>query len=163
MTDVKSPASPLFLREQELDRGMEMLFFACRDLGAEADRALAPLGLGRAHLRAIWFVGRHPDIPVARLLDILKIAKQSLSRVLGDLARAGYVTRTRGAADRRQRLLRLTDKGRALERRLSRTLRERLARACRAAGAEAVDGFSSVLFALMTDEDRARFAGRRAA
>lgn len=163
MTDIKSPVNPLFLREQELNRGMELLFFAYRDFIAESDRVLAPLGFGRAHHRAIYFVGRNPGIPIARLLDILKITKQSLSRVLGDLVRTGHVAQAQGSADRRQRLLSLTEKGCDLERRLSQVLRRRLARAYRAAGGEAVEGFSSVLFGLMTDEDRARFAARRVA
>ncbi len=163
MTDIKSPVNPLFLREQELDRGMELLFFAYRDFIAEPDRILAPLGLGRAHHRVIHFVGRNPGIPVARLLGILKITKQSLSRVLGKLTRMGYIAQARGEADRRQRLLSLTDKGRELERRLSKALRGRLARAYRAAGGGAVEGFSSVLFGLMTEEDRARFRRRPAA
>ena len=163
MVDAKSPVNPLFLREQELDRGMELLFFAYRDFVAESDRILAPLGLGRAHHRAIYFVGRDPGIPFARLLGILKITKQSLSRVVGELARGGYVARARGGGDGRQRLLTLTDRGRELERRLSQALRGRLARAYRAAGGEAVEGFSSVLYGLMTEEDRARLRGRRAA
>ena len=163
MTDVKSQASPLFLREQELNRGLEMLYFAHRDFVAESDRLLAPLGLGRAHRRVLYFVGRNPGVATARLLSILKITKQSLSRVLGDLEREGYVARERAAADGRQRLLRLTGAGRALESRLSEAQRGRLARAYRAAGREAVEGFSSVLAALMAEEDRARFDRPRAA
>ena len=163
MTDVKSQANPLFLREQELDRGLEMLYFAHRDFSAESDRILAPLGLGRAHGRVLYFVGREPGIPTARLLGILKITKQSLSRVLGDLEREGHVVRERGAADGRQRLLSLTDAGRALESRLSRARRGRLARAYRAAGGKAVEGFSSVLVGLMAEDDRARFDRPRAA
>lgn len=162
MTDIKSPVNPLFLREQELDRGTELLFFAYRDFIAEPDRILSPLGFGRAHHRVIYFVGRNPAISVARLLDILKITKQSLSRVLGELVRTGYIEQARGSVDRRKRLLSLTDKGRDLEQRLSQALRRRLARAYRAAGGEAVEGFSSVLFGLMTEEDRARFDRRHA-
>ena len=160
MADVKSPVNPLFLREQELNRGMEMLFFAYRDLVVEADSILAPLGCGRAHHRVIYFVGGNPGISIARLLDILKITKQSLSRVLGDRVRTGYVEQARGAADRRQRLLNLTDKGRDLESRLSQAMRGRLAHAYREAGGEAVEGFSNVLFRLMTEDDRARFVNR---
>ncbi len=163
MTDAKSPVNPLFLREQELNHGMELLFYAYRDFIAVPDRILAPLGFGRAHHRVIYFVGRNPGISVARLLDILKITKQSLSRVLGELVRSGYVKQVKGLQDRRKRLLSLTEKGRELEQRLSRALRGRLARAYRDAGGEAVEGFSSVLFGLMTEEDRARFEKRSAA
>ena len=156
VTDLKSPVNPLFLREQELNRGMELLFFAYRDFVAEPDKLLAPLGFGRAHHRLLYFIARHPNLPVAKLLEILTITKQSLSRVLGELVRMGYVAQTQGTVDRRQRLLSLTDKGKELERRLSGASRARVARAYRAAGAEAVEGFSKVMLGLMTDEDRRR-------
>jgi DNA-binding MarR family transcriptional regulator len=134
---------------------MELLFFAYRDFVAEPDRLLAPIGFGRAHHRVIYFVGRNPDIPVAELLKILKITKQSLSRVLGELVRTGYIAQLKGTEDRRQRLLSLTEKGAELERRLSGASRARVARAYMAAGAEAAEGFSKVMLGLMTDEDRA--------
>ncbi len=142
------------MSEHELNKGMELLFFAYRDFVAEPDRILAPLGFGRAHHRLLYFVARHPDMPVARLLEILKITKQSLSRVLGELVRTGYVAQTKGPVDRRQRLLSLTDKGKDLERQLSGASRARVARAYRAAGADAVDGFARVMLNLMTDGDR---------
>ena len=157
MADLKSPVNQLFLREQELNRGIEMLHFGYRDFVAEADEVLAPPGFGRAHHRVIYFVGRHPEISVAELLAILRITKQSLSRVLGQLVRGGYVAQTKGTRDRRQRLLSLTDNGRELERRLSGLLRGRVARAYRNAGAEAVEGFHKVLLGLMTEADRRRF------
>jgi len=156
MTDIKSPANPLFLSEQELSKGMELLFFAYRDFVAGPDQLLAPLGFGRAHHRLLYFVARHPNLPVAKLLEILKITKQSLSRVLGELVRTGYVAQTKGTVDRRQRLLSLTGKGEELERTLSNASRARVARAYRAAGAEAVEGFANVMLGLMTDEDRQR-------
>ena len=163
MSDVKSPASPLFLRDGELDRGMELLFFAGRDFIAECDDVLGPLGLGRAHHRVLWFVARNPGVSIARLLAILKITKQSLGRAVATLVRTGHIVQARGSTDRRRRLLTLTDKGRELERRLSLILRRRLARAYRAAGGQAVEGFAGVLLGLIADEDRARFAARRAA
>jgi DNA-binding MarR family transcriptional regulator len=163
VADVKSPVNPLFLREQELNRAMELLYFAYRDFVAEADELLAPLGFGRAHHRVVYFIGRNPEIPVARLLDILQITKQSLSRVLGQLVRTGYVAQRTGTNDRRQRLLSLTDKGRELDRRLAGLQRARIARAYRNAGAEAVEGFSKVMLGLMTDLDRRRFEPGRSA
>lgn len=160
MTDVKAPVNPLFLREEELRQALELLFFAYRDFTAEPDRILAEQGFGRAHHRVIYFVGRHPGLSVRELLDILRITKQSLSRVLSQLVQEGYVQQTRGARDRRQRLLELTEKGRELERRLSATQIERFARAYRAAGAESVVGFRTVLLGLINEADRGRFLSR---
>src|SRR3990172_4944078 len=116
MADLKSLANPLFLREEDLRQGMELLFYAYRDFTAEPDAILARYGFGRAHHRVIYFVGRNPSITVSALLDILKVTKQSLSRVLGQLVRQGFVAQQPGARDRRQRLLQLTAKGAELER-----------------------------------------------
>jgi DNA-binding MarR family transcriptional regulator len=155
----KTPANLLFLREEDLRQGIELLFYAYRDFTAEADAMLAELGFGRAHHRVIYFVGRKPGMTVSELLDILKITKQSLSRVLGQLVREGYIVQRPGTSDRRQRLLELAPKGAELERRLTEDQRALVARAYRAAGAEAVDGFRRVLLGLVNEADRGRFAG----
>lgn len=170
MTDVKLPgqglgkspaklhANPLFLREEELRQGIELLFYAYRDFVSEPDEILEHLGLGRAHHRVIYFVGRHPGMTVSELLSILKITKQSLSRVLRQLVDEGYVEQRPGSEDRRQRLLALTAKGKELEQRLTENQRTRIARAYREAGAEAVEGFRKVMLGIMTSPaDRDRF------
>lgn len=162
MPDAKTPANPLFLREEDLRQGIELLFFAYRDFTAKADEILAELGFGRAHHRVIYFVGRQPQMTVTDLLGILKITKQSLNRVLGQLVRQGFITRRTGPRDRRQRLLELTHKGAELERRLTETQRALYARAYRAAGADAVDGYRRVLLGLVDEADRARFAAAQA-
>ena len=114
MADIKPIGKALFLREEELRRGIEMMFFAYRDFTGEADSILAEQDMGRAHHRAIYFIGRHPGITVSDLLSILNITKQSLSRVLSGLMKDGFVLQKPGASDRRQRLLYLTETGIAL-------------------------------------------------
>src|SRR5215213_7441320 len=138
--------------------GIELLFFAYRDFTAEPDAILAEYGFGRAHHRVVHFVGRHPQMTVGELLEILRITKQSLNRVLGQLLRQGLIVQHRGAQDRRQRLLELTERGRELERRLSEPQRARVAAAYRKAGAQAVEGFRKVLLGIIAaEEDRRRF------
>lgn len=162
MTDVKSGVNPLFLREEDLRQGMELLYFAYRDFTAEPDAILARQKFGRAHHRVIHFVGRNPQITVTELLSILRITKQSLSRVLGQLVRQGYIIQRPGTRDRRQRLLELTPTGSELERNLSESQRALIARAYREAGAEAVEGYRRVLLGLINERDRARFEERAA-
>lgn len=158
MPDVKVAANPLFLREEDLRQGIELLFYAYRDFTSGPDAILARYGFGRAHHRVIYFVGRHPDMSVSDLLGILKITKQSLSRVLGQLVHEGFIVQRAGSRDRRQRLLALTDKGVELERELSENQRQRIARAYREAGAEAVEGFRKVMLGIISSEhDRAKF------
>ena len=159
MTDLKSGFNQLFLREEELRRGMELLFFAYRDFAAEPDMLLSRHRFGRAHHRVIYFVGRYPGISVTELLNILRITKQSLSRVLSQLVRDGIVLQKPGPSDRRQRRLELTEKGAELEGALTLRQRERFARAFRNAGAEAVEGFRQVLLQLINERDQARFRG----
>ena len=152
-----SHANPLFLREEELRRGIELLFFAYRDFTKEPDAILEELGLGRAHHRIIYFVGRYPEMPVSDLLEILQITKQSLSRVLKHLIRENYIQQTQGQRDRRQRLLRLTDKGAKLEHRLTATQKKLIAASFRDAGAESVDGFIKVMMGMLAKTgDKAR-------
>jgi DNA-binding MarR family transcriptional regulator len=148
----------LFLREEELRLAQDLLFFGYRDFTAGADAILADLGMGRAHHRVLHFVGRRPGITVGELLGILAITKQSLGRVLTPLVEEGYVTQATGRADRRQRLLSLTPKGAALERRLYERQRETVMAAYREAGPVAVEGFRRVMRGLMGPEARAALA-----
>jgi DNA-binding MarR family transcriptional regulator len=147
-------SSLLFLREDEIRAAQDLLFFAYRDFTNAADVILEELGLGRAHHRALHFIGRNPGLPVSDLLGILRITKQSLARVLGELVERGYVAQNQGRADRRQRLLTLTPAGQVLERRLFERQRERLVAAYREAGAGSVEGFRRVMRGIMDDDAR---------
>ena len=108
---------------------IELLFFAYRDFTGDADEVLAKIGFGRAHHRVLHFVNRQPGLKVAELLDILKITKQSLGRVLRQLIEQGYVLQKEGASDRRQRLLYVTPRGEALAMKLANLQTARIARA----------------------------------
>jgi DNA-binding MarR family transcriptional regulator len=155
--DTRGPAGSnlLFLREEQMRLAQDMLFFAYRDFTGAADVILDELGLGRAHHRALHFIGRTPGMTVGDLLSILRITKQSLARVLTALIDQGYVAQSPGRNDRRQRLLSLTDAGQALERRLFERQRERLAVAYREAGGPAVEGFRRVMRGVMDPAARA--------
>jgi DNA-binding MarR family transcriptional regulator len=108
---------------------IELFFFAYRDFVGDADRLLLRYNFGRAHHRVLYFVDRRPGLAVAELLDLLKITKQSLSRVLKDLLDQNYLEQRAGLSDRRQRLLHPTDKGCALALELAQLQSRRFARA----------------------------------
>ncbi len=156
MADVNTLPLPLYLDDEELRHGMELLFYAYRDFTAEPDAILTRYRYGRAHHRVIYFVGRNPRITVSELLAILKITKQSLSRVLGQLVREGFIVQHPGPRDRRQRLLELTPKGVELERTLSESQRRRIANAYRDAGPAAVEGYRAVMMNIINPDDRRR-------
>ena len=105
----------------------------------------------------VYFVGRYPEIPVSELLEILAITKQSLSRVLSQLVREGYIVQSAGTSDRRQRLLRLTEKGHALEQEITMEQRARIAAAYKDAGAIAVEGFRKVMLGIIDSRSQKRF------
>lgn len=143
--------NPLFLRDEELTRGIELLDAAYRSLVEEPDRDLARRGLGRNHRWVLHLVARHPGITMVGLLGRMRLAKQTLSRLLNDLVARGLIARKPNERDRRQRLLELTGAGRELEEAVNGRLRRRLARAYRAAGADAVAGHHQVLLGLLED------------
>ena len=132
---------------------IELLFFAYRDFVGDADQELEAFGFGRAHHRVMHFVCRYPGLKVADLLDVLRITKQSLGRVLKQLLDEDYIVQKTGNSDRRQRLLFATAKGEALVTKLATLQTRRIERALadiEPAGAETVKRF---LRAMIDRED----------
>ncbi|MBL4740875.1 MAG: MarR family transcriptional regulator [Sneathiella sp.] len=160
MADIKTGANPLFLREEELRQCIELLFFAYRDFTAGPDEILKEYNFGRAHHRVIHFIGRNQGMTVSELLDILRITKQSLSRVLNALVEREIVEQRPGVVDRRQRLLYLTEEGKKLEQKISTIQRNQVAKAFVEAGGDAVAGYRKVLSGLINEEDREKALSR---
>jgi DNA-binding MarR family transcriptional regulator len=163
MADLTAPlaADPKSAQEERAARQgepiwdlIELLFFAYRDFISEPDDVLAKFGFGRAHHRVLHFVNRNPGMKVAELLDILKITKQSLGRVLKQLVDQGYVVQRAGAQDRRQRLLYVTAKGEALAMKLAGLQTARIARALSELGPNAHEAARRLLGAMIDAENR---------
>jgi DNA-binding MarR family transcriptional regulator len=133
---------------------IELVFFAYRDFVGDPDSVLATFGFGRAHHRVLHFVNRKPGLKVAELLEILKITKQSLGRVLKQLIDEGYVEQREGAADRRQRLLFVTPKGAALAMKLARLQSRRIVRALSELGPDAHAAARRFLIAMINADAR---------
>jgi DNA-binding MarR family transcriptional regulator len=147
------PATPM--REPYWDL-IELLFFAYRDFVGDPDQVLEKLGFGRAHHRVLHFVNRHPGIKVADLLDVLKITKQSLGRVLKQLIDEGYVVQREGADDRRQRLLYVSPAGEALAMKLAGLQTARIGRVLDELGPGAREAARRFLAGMIGAEDRER-------
>ena len=153
---VPHPASPegrLYLKEEELDRAVDLVFAATRRFWRAAEGALAAHDLGPAHYRALAAIRRDEGLAVTDLQTRLGVRKQSLARVLSELEAARLIARAPGSRDRRQRLLALTDAGREAEREASAALRERLAYVFRMAGADAVVGARTIWSALAVENE----------
>jgi|SRR5580692_1547530 len=153
MSDRFSRADPP-LREEPIWNIIELLFFAYRDFIGDPDDVLAKLGFGRAHHRVLHFVNRNPGMKVAELLDILKITKQSLARVLRQLIQEGYILQREGANDRRQRLLYVTPKGEALAMKLAGLQTKRITRALAELGPTGHETAGRFLTAMLNSEHR---------
>ena len=151
MTDINPRATEAgHAADREIVGLVELIFFAYRDFTSDPDAILGTFGFGRAHHRVIHFVGRHPGMRVAELLEILRITKQSLARVLKELVERGFIVQRTGEAERRQRLLFVTRQGAELHRRLMAPQTERIRRAL----AEGGDNVREVLFRLIDANDR---------
>jgi DNA-binding MarR family transcriptional regulator len=153
MTPMSAPQSQTAATEPVWDI-IELLFFAYRDFVGDPDEVLIKLGFGRAHHRVLHFVNRNPGMKVAELLDILRITKQSLGRVLKQLIDQGYVLQREGAQDRRQRLLFVTPKGETLALKLAMLQTERIGRAFAELGPGAHEAARRFLAAMIDTENR---------
>jgi DNA-binding MarR family transcriptional regulator len=132
---------------------IELLFFAYRDFVGDPDQLLDKLGFGRAHHRVLHFVNRNPGMKVAELLDVLKITKQSLGRVLKQLIDQGYVVQKEGA-DRRQRLLYVSPAGEALALKLASLQTARIGRVIDELGPDGRETARRFLAGMIGEEDR---------
>jgi DNA-binding MarR family transcriptional regulator len=145
---------------------IELLFFAYREFTAEPDSVLAEFGFGRAHHRVLHFVHRRPGLRVADLLDILRITKQSLARVLKQLVDRGFIVQRAGASDRRERHLYLTPAGTQLADKLVRLQMARIEGALAEVGPDAAPLARAFLLGMIDGQDRgaveAVIAGLRA-
>ncbi len=137
---------------------MELFYFAYRNFTGDADAVLERYGFGRAHHRVLHFVHRNPGLKVAELLDILKITKQSLARVLKDLREKGFIAQRPGPADLRERRLYLTPKGVRLTDKLTELQVRRIAGALELAGAEADEVTRRFLLAMIEPHERSQVA-----
>ena len=154
--------NPLFLREEELDRGLALLYFAGRQLNADADALRAEGAIDEIDHQALFMIGRHPGVTLAELCVMLAVGKQTLSRHLKRLAQAGLIDQESSADDRRKRHLRLTEKAALLLARVHLLQKRRLRLAFKSSGATAVEGFQRVLLDLVGEPRREQLRRRTA-
>ena len=153
MTDLNKLLSPIFLEEKEIRKLMELLFFSYRDFTAGPDEILEKIQFGRAHHRIIYFVGKHNEMTIKKLLRILKITKQSLSRVLNQLVKRKYINMTVGS-DKRTKNLTLTKVGIELEKKLSNIQITKIRNILQNANENDINGFKKILFAMIDSEEK---------
>ena len=154
---VRKPAAAAKAERPAFDV-IELFFFAYRDFVRDPDEALAEFGFGRAHHRVLHFVDRNPGLTVTELLDILKITKQSLGRVLRELVEKDFIESREGASDRRQRLLYVTERGDQLARELARLQTRRVSQALLALDDSEAEALRRFFFEIIDPQERGKVA-----
>ena len=156
MADLKKIFSPFFLNDQEIRKVIELFFFSYRDFTQGPDRILEEIDFGRAHHRVIYFVGKKENITIKQLLAVLKITKQSLSRVLNQLVKDGYIIVSTGI-DKRTKTLTLTKKGLNLEQELSKIQINKIKKVMKNFNENEINGFKKILFNMLETNNKKIF------
>ena len=156
MTDLNNLISPFFLNEKEIRKIIELVFFSYRDFTAGPDQVLEKLNFGRAHHRVIYFVGKKDKITIKELLGVLKITKQSLSRVLNQLVKEGFIVVSTGI-DKRTKNLSLTTSGLKLENELSTIQIKKIKKVINNFKQEDIDGFKKILYEMIEIDNKKTF------
>ena len=156
MADLNNLISPFFLNDKEIRKIIELVFFSYRDFTAGPDQILEKLNFGRAHHRVIYFVGKKDKITIKELLGVLKITKQSLSRVLNQLVKEGFIVVSTGL-DKRTKNLSLTSSGLSLENKLSTIQIQKIKKVINNFNQEDIDGFKKILYEMIEIDNKKTF------
>ena len=156
MADLNNLISPFFLNDKEVRKIIELIFFSYRDFTAGPDQILEKLNFGRAHHRVIYFVGKKDKITIKELLGVLKITKQSLSRVLNQLVKEGFIVVSTGL-DKRTKNLSLTSNGLSLENELSTIQIQKIKKVINNFNQEDIDGFKKILYEMIEIDNKKTF------
>ena len=156
MADLKNLISPFFLNDKEVKKIIELFFFSYRDFTAGPDKILEKLNFGRAHHRVIYFVGKKNNITIKELLGVLKITKQSLSRVLNQLVKERFIVVSTGL-DKRTKTLSLTKNGNILENKLSNIQISKIKNVINNFSHEDINGFKKILFEMIEIDNKKTF------
>ena len=156
MADLNNLISPFFLNDKEIRKIIELVFFSYRDFTAGPDQILEKLNFGRAHHRVIYFVGKKNKITIKELLAVLKITKQSLSRVLNQLVKEGFILVSTGS-DKRTKNLSLTSSGLSLENELSTIQIQKIKKVINNFNQEDIDGFKKILYEMIEIDNKKTF------
>ena len=115
-----------------------------------------PTASAAHHHRVLHFVSRQPGLTIASLLEILRITKQSLNRVLKELIAQNFIDARAGALDRRHRQLYVTFEGEKLARELAHVQTKRFSGAMQRLGPFGRDHAAAFLLAMIEPSDRER-------
>jgi DNA-binding MarR family transcriptional regulator len=156
MADLNKLLTPIFLSNKEIRKIIELIFFSYKEFTSGPDEILEKINFGRAHHRIIYFVGKKKQITIRDLLSILKITKQSLSRVLNQLVKNKYILVSTGL-DKRTKNLCLTKKGFELEAQLTNIQINKIKKIIKNSNEADINGFKKILYSMIDTNSQKQF------
>lgn len=140
----------LYLREEELHYGLCAMFEAIATIKASGETQRQKANLSWAEAQALILISAKPDT-VLNLAARLNVTKQAFTKTLRILEKDAFIARKQDRTDKRRNLITITEAGNACVLKLTRDMKNSLARARRSAGADAVYGSDQVLWSLIED------------
>jgi DNA-binding MarR family transcriptional regulator len=151
----------LYLREEELDLGVAMIFDAGNIIKATTVDVRTKHNVNWTQARALVALMRVPQ-GVQALSVCLSVTKQAAIKTAEEFEARGLIKRSPDPRDGRRRTLNLTPTGEQIARDLGACMRGVLATAYRQAGGDAVTGCDAVLGALKKVGRKAKIGDAKA-
>ena len=141
----------LFLRDEELDRGVALILAGERALSQAAESSRKSAAVNSTEMRALMAIRAAPGLTVSELRRTLGATVPTTARILGKLDERGLVRRKKSGQDGRKRKLELSLAGEEVCEPIAIAMRDALRIAYRSAGSDQVAGARTVLEALTHD------------
>ena len=135
----------LYLKEKNLKDVIELLLKAYTSSFSDSEQNLKKRSLGKAHHRLIVLIDNNPGIKVTEILNILKITKQSLNRVLRDLINSKMIKQIKDESDTRKKNLFLDKEGKVFFETVYNSQKKRIFNALKNSNSDSVIKFKEVL------------------
>ena len=135
----------LYLKDTQLKQLIEKLFISYRESFTDARKTLNKYSIGIAHHKVLHLISMYKGITISELLKKLKVAKQSLNRVLKDLIRLETIFFEKDQQDTRVKHIFLNEKGEKIFDEIFSSQKKRIYNALLNSNSDQVLNFDNVL------------------
>ena len=135
----------LYLKDDQLKRMIEKLFISYRESFGDAKKILDKYSIGIAHHKVLHLLSIYRGITISKLLEKLKVTKQSLNRVLKDLIKLEIIFFKKDEQDTRVKHVFLNEKGKKIFEEIFSTQKKRIYNALLDSSSDQVINFYNVL------------------
>lgn len=138
----------LFLRDEELDRALNLLLNTNFVLSETSMLAQTKSGLDRNSFTLLLLLRSTPRIGVTDARKVLGLTQPTFARLMAKLEKSRLISKISGQKDGRKRLLSLSKQGEAVIAPATQAMRDAIRRAWRSVGPGTVAGTMTALEAL---------------